>query len=350
MMLTGLAVALLVDVASTSVQPIARTDKEFLVEAGRYLARVAPNERFMEVGLERDGSVGADIGPGAGPVSAYATVQRVSGAHNMAATRVHNFAVTIIMAAAQELDKTGRIGERNLALLRLLNVSRIVCFSSTAAGCPKRFAEAVEEGPLGRVVPVSGHSPVIFSRHLVDLPPPAELEKPMIWSEQFTSDPPSSQIGGIEAFLDRYLRIAQIAPNGRSAAVLPVHGAGLDLTPDADGPDWHTMLNGYKVDLETVRIRVDATGLGYAQLSHPWYSGNRVFVNGAAIAPLRSAVNLLVVPLNSGANEIEIRPVLTPVRFYSAVASAVMLGFAVIIAIGLAVLESRRVLPAHPDP
>jgi hypothetical protein len=42
-------VALLLDAASTSVQPLARSDKQHFIAAGEYLASVAPNERVIVI-------------------------------------------------------------------------------------------------------------------------------------------------------------------------------------------------------------------------------------------------------------------------------------------------------------
>ena len=60
--------AVVVDLASTSVQPIARNDKGFLIEAGRLLERVAPKERVVELRVAPDGGLDADMGPGWQPL------------------------------------------------------------------------------------------------------------------------------------------------------------------------------------------------------------------------------------------------------------------------------------------
>jgi hypothetical protein len=89
-------------------------------------------------------------------------------------------------------------------------------------------------------------------------------------------------------------------------------------------------------------MQITASGPGYAQLSHPWYPANKVRINRKPVAPLRGALDLLVVPIQAGANDIEIQPVTTPVRYYSAAASTAMLivacSFAAIVAYG----ERRR--------
>jgi hypothetical protein len=336
------AAALLLDVAGTSVQPVARSDKAFLIEAGRYLAQTAPEERFAEIDLARDGSIQADIGPDAGPLSAYAMVQRVAGHHNMAATPVHNYAETIVEMVARDLRRDGRVGDPTLALLRLLNVSRIVCISPVAAGCPDGFVQARVEGPLGRVIHIADASPVLFSRHLATLPPPARLDKPMLWPGDFEGDAPSPQISGIEDFLDRYLRGADIAWASHQAAALPVRAVPPESPAPAENDPWQAALGDYSVSLQTVSLRITASGKGYAQLSHPWYPATEVRLNGKAITPLQGAFDLMVVPLQPGINDIEIGPVTTPVRRYSALASAASLVLACLIAALLAFRARRR--------
>jgi hypothetical protein len=344
-MTLAIAVALILDVASTSVQPVARRDKGFLIDAGRYLARVAPDERIAEIGLMRDGSFSVDIGPGAGPLSAYAMVQRVAGAHNMAATRIHNFAVTILETAADDLRRDGRVSASTLRLLGLLNVTRIICFSPTAAGCPESFAQASTDGPLGRVIRIPGASPVMFSRSLVKLTPPTGLEKPMLWAEAFTKASPTtrdSRIARIDDFLKTYLHEAGISSESHLALALPVRGIPTGESAVADGDTWHPVLAQYNVSLETVKMQIIADGDGYVQLSHPWYPGNEVSINGRRITPLQGALGFLVLPTQAGVNNIEIRPATTPVRYYSAMASLSMLIIACLSATLLALRRPRE--------
>jgi len=333
------AIALTLDVASTSVQPVARRDKDFLIEAGQYLARTAPNERIGQIDLKRDGSFNVDIGPGSGPLSSYAMVQRVAGHHNMAATRIHNYAVTILEMAAHDLGRDGRLDAPTLTLLRLLNVTRIICFSPTAAGCPESFVEASNEGPLGRVIHIVGTSPAIFSRGLVNLAPPPGLEKPMLWAEDFTS--PIPQVSKIDDFMMSYLRDAGISSTSHDALALPVYDVSTAGSVVVESDPWQPILTRYSVSLQKVEIRIMSGGRGYAQLSHPWYPANEVSINGKPIIPLRGAFDLVVVPIEAGINDIEIHPVTTSVRYYSIIASLSMLFIACLFTVLLAIGPRR---------
>jgi hypothetical protein len=164
-------VALLLDVASTSVQPLARTDKRHFIAAGEYLASAAPNERVIEAVINRDGSFGFDIGPGATPLSYYTTSPRVAGYHNLAATHVHNFAETIIKMAERDLRNDGNLSQSTELLVGVLNASRIVCFGFVANGCPQSFIAATSEGPLGDIVHIPNAAPVLFSQNVTSLAP-----------------------------------------------------------------------------------------------------------------------------------------------------------------------------------
>jgi hypothetical protein len=336
------ATVLLIDVASTSVQPVARSDKQFLIDAGLYLARIAPDERIAEIDLGSDGSPAVNVGPGSGPLSAYATVQRIAGHHNMAATHVHNYAVTILEMMERDLRRDRRVAEPTLSLLRLLNVTRIICFTATAVGCPDSYAQAAAEGPLGRVVHVADGSPVVFSRHLVALAPPPGFDKPMLWAEDYENVPANPVVQRIEDYLGRYLQEAGIVWSSRMAAALPVRSvAPVGQSNDSDDAAWHAALSRYAVSLQGETMRIEASGPGYAQLTHPWYPASVVRINGRTVTPFEGAFDLLVVPLETGVNDIDVEPMTTPLRLYSAAASAAMLLFAGLVAAFLALAEKR---------
>lgn len=123
------------DLASTSVRPVARTDKGFMVEAGRLLERTAPNQRVVQIGVAPDGGLDADIGPNGSPLSYYSTVQRIAGNHNMAATRMHNFLAVTAKQAQSDLQASGVLSPETERLLALFNVGRVICNTALANGC-----------------------------------------------------------------------------------------------------------------------------------------------------------------------------------------------------------------------
>jgi hypothetical protein len=340
-------VALLLDAASTSVQPLARSDKQHFIAAGEYLASAAPNERVIEAVLKRDGSFGFDIGPDATPLSYYTTIPRVAGYHNLAATHVHNFAETIVKMAERDLRSDGRISPSTQILVGILNASRIVCFGFVANGCPKSFITATAEGPLGDVVHIPNAAPVLFSQNVALLVSPSEVEKPLLWNEDYyLPDADSAAVTGVEAFLRRYLEAAEIDPATHTARALPVRAlpSPRPFTTAADGPS-KQLVTRYSVSLEKVALRIESDVPGYVQLSHPWYPDTEVLVDGKKIVPLRGALDLMVLALHPGTNDIEIRPSTTPLRLGLAGLSCLALLATLALAYGMHRRRARCAVP-----
>jgi hypothetical protein len=332
-------VALLLDATSTSVQPLARTDKRHFIAAGEYLASAAPNERVIEAVIKRDGSFGFDIGPDATPLSYYTTIPRIAGYHNLAATHVHNFAETIIKMAERDLRNDGHLSPSTEILVAILNASRIVCFGVVVNGCPKSFSTATPEGPLGDVVHIASAAPVLFSESVALLASTTELEKPLLWNEDYYTPSAGATVTAVEAFLRRYLQAAQIDPATHTAAALPVRGLFLPppfATPAGDPPK--RLVTQYLVSLEKVVLKIESDAPGYVQLSHPWYPDTQVSVNGKKVVPLRGALDLMVLALHQGTNEIEIRPSTTPLSLGLAGLS----GLALLVTLALAFGMHRR--------
>lgn len=344
-----LAVALLaLDLASTSVQPVARTDRAYQVEAGQALERRAPNERIVEVFVGADGSFSADIGPDGSPTGYAALVQRTAGNHNMAATHAHNYLAATVKLAEDDLRRDGALSPPTRRLLEMLNVTRIVCFSPVAAGCPARFAGARSEDSLGATIRLDG-APVLFGRTLRALPPPPSFDKPMLWPHQFARDNPlvAARIAGIDTFLAQVAAVE--APDGqRIAGALAVRALDAGEAPAQAGA-WTPHLVAYTVDLERVSLRIESDGDGYAQLAHPWFPATIVRVNGQRIAPLQGATDLMVVPIHRGISEIEITPSTTSVRTASVWISALAL-LATLAAAGIMTHRDRRRRPATAAP
>jgi hypothetical protein len=278
-------------------------------------------------------------------MSYYSMVERVAGHHNMAATRVHNYAETIAKLAEADLRRDGRLSSQTEILLGVLDVTRIVCAGSFAAGCPTRFATTEPEGPLGAVVRVPAATPAVFSRSLIALAPPLGLDKPMLWSEDYDADPPDPQVAATVEFLQRYLRATQLDPASHLASALAVRALPGGTPPSASGT-WHPLVTRYEVGLQRVTMTVTSDAPGYVQLSHPWFPGNVVRLNGQPVVPLEGALGLTVVPITAGENAIEISPMLTPIRLASNAVSVVSLLLAFGMAAALGRHRARLALPS----
>jgi len=325
------------DLASTSVQPVARTDKGFMIEAGRLLERTAPNQRVVQIGIAPNGEMDADIGPNASPLSYYATVQRIAGNHNMAATRMHNFLAVTAKQAEADLRTSGILSSETKEFLALFNVGRVICNTALANGCPASVGNSMDDAVLDRFIAMPT-MPAVFSQRLVALTIPPGLDKPMLWSDDFRSAPSEPRRDAVAAALRRF-----VAAEGIDIATQMAHAIAVrDNTMATDAPQaakpWHAMILDYAVGLTVVTLRVEADAPGYVQLSHPWFPSTKVTVNGAAIQPLRGSIDLMVVPIQPGSSLIELHEEWTFVRFVSALTS--LFGLA-------AILVAATILARH---
>lgn len=319
--LSLLFAVVMLDLASTSVQPVARTDKEFLVQAGKLLERTAPNERVIELTRQPDGAIEADIGPDASPISYYSVVQRIAGNHNMAATRVHNFLAVTAKMAEHDLS-LGELSANTRAALALFNVTRLICHSSVANGCPDWGPATAENPVLGRFVPILA-SPVLFSNRLTVSELPPGLDKPMLWPDDFHSPKPKPAISETEAELLKVSVLEQADFTTRSARAIAVRNEAAAKFEPANGDQSPPQLRRYVVHLDKVELDVFSPGPAYAQLAHPWFPSISLEINGSAVQPLRGTLDLIVVPLQQGMNQITLRDDWTPVRFGAAMISLV---------------------------
>lgn len=346
-LLAAVAVAL-ADLASTAIQPVARTDKEFLVEAGRVLERETPGQRVVQMTVEPDGRVIADIGPGGNPLSYGATVQRIAGNHNMAATRIHNFAVTAAKRAESDLNARGVLSDRTKAMLAALNVGRIVCYSAIANGCPASMQGLSTDPVLGRYLSLAA-TPAVFSPNLVAAAPPAGLDKPMLWPEAFYGEESRARILAIDGFMRAALDAEGFDPASgtvRAIAVSDRTGTAPDAAPQAGT----FRIVRYDVGLDSVAMDVDAPGAGYVQLAHPWFPSTIVVLDGVQVQPLRGAFGLMVVPVPPGMHRIVLEEGWTPIRLASLALSAAGLAGIALAAGTLAWRERRGARQLRPVP
>lgn len=342
--LLAVVALVMIDLASTSVQPVARTDKGFLTAAGQRLEAMEPDRRVVQVGIDRAGRMEADLGPDGGPTSYVATIQRVAGNHNMAATGVHNYLITAVHMAEDDLVRDGALSPATVALLRQFNVGRVVCASPTANGCPASFRDTEDDPVLGRFIPVPG-TPAVFSPRLAVLTLPAALEKPMLWPFDFL--PTSSErarIQAVEGALRQFLQVGQLSANRVVAASIPVRGG--EARPADEAATWPPQvapqIKAYRVELDRVRLEVRLDAPGFVQLAHPWFPSTVVRVNGTVVSPLRGTIDLMVLPLSSGTSVITLEEGTTTVRQMSLVASGTGLAAVLVAAVMIGVLDRRR--------
>lgn len=324
----------LLDLASTAVQPVTRTDKTFLIDAGRRLEQLAPNERVMQVTTGPGGVLVADTGPNGIAAGYDAMVQRVAGNHNMGATRLHNilFATTKLVQA--ELSAVGALSATTRAMLGMLNATRIICSTASVNGCPATYPGTQHDTVLGRFLQLEA-APALFSQRLAALPMVAGLDKPALWATDYLGPGKLPRVVAVEDAIAAFVGLEAPDFKARRAAVIALHG----VPPvQSDGPaqaGWDAALQDYEVGLDRVTMRVAANGPGWVQLAHPWFPSTRVTMNGERVVPLRGALNLIVLPVSAGSTVIELRDGWTTVRLLSSLASlaglAAILAFAIVL-------------------
>ncbi|HEX4261541.1 MAG TPA: 6-pyruvoyl-tetrahydropterin synthase-related protein [Acetobacteraceae bacterium] len=326
----GLAlVALLVlDLSSTAVQPVARPDKQFMARAGAYLAAQAPMQRVLTVTVGNNGGLSVDISPAGTVMTASHPLQLVAGMHNLAATHALNYAEATAKLAERDLVRSGRLSAATAQLLEMLDVSRVVCFASFRAGCPPSVLDAAPEGPLGRRILLPAATPVVFSRRLVAVTPAAGLDAPALWNEDFDARPPPAAIAGIDTILHRVAASLTLAPGRPLAAAILVRGASAETDGTIEG--WAPRLLRYHVGLDRVRLTVETDRPAWVQLAHPWFPVIVVTVDGQRVRPLRSAMDLIVLPIAPGVSRIALAYAASPLRR----ATALFSGSAALLALG----------------
>ena len=296
------------DLASTAILPVARTDKGFLLQGGQRMEASSSDRRMIQIEIARDGTPNADTGPDNTAMSYAALVQRLAGDHNMAATRVHNFAMALIKAMEADLRSGSAIGPTTSRLLAVFNVGVVVCTTPVANGCPDRFAGSVRDPVLGATLPVAQASPVLFSQALIRSAGSPSLEKPMIWTDEGDyTKPRTDRIWQAWQVLVDWLAVEAPDLGTRSARVLAVKDLPEGFAAPPPDQAWHPVLQAYTVGVDDMILTVSSDRPGFAQIAHPWFPTTIVTVNGQAVRPLRGATDFVVVGIDHGESVIRLR-------------------------------------------
>ncbi len=159
---------LLLDLGSTAVQPLARTDLGGLDRAGRALAAAKPQMRTLE-GSSAGGQFMATRNGGAGILQLYPS-EFVSGGYVQFARSTTAFGALAGRMAENDLADTGRLRPDTRELLCGLRVGRIIGLDRGTVGLPA-YPDTVKEPSLGRVIPLRCAYSVIFAPALVHAAP-----------------------------------------------------------------------------------------------------------------------------------------------------------------------------------
>ena len=165
----------------------------------------------------------------------------------------------------------------------------------------------------------------------------------MVWREDFQPD--TSQVAGINRFLNQYLLAAQLEPMQHLAGAIPVRQLPGNRVDFSASQNWHPVLHSYHVREQSVRLTLSADQPGYVQIAHPWYPGTVVLDNGQPIDPMQGALDLIVLPVTSGQHTIVIMPAMTRIE---SISLAISLAALVLIFIAFGVLKLNERARSSP--
>lgn len=317
-----LMLVVLLDIGVLAIQPLARTDKEYLARAADELVRNHPSARVL-VANSYTGNLVIPIW-GSGFIMGY-KVQQLGLPYGYSVPLSHNYVAAVIKQAEQDLVAHRRLSDMTMNMLALINVDWIINDDGSRMGFSDEFSDAQADGVLGKTIHVRGATPVVFAAALLRRAPDRNLDKPVFWDDDFAA-PREARANQAARYVEQTVSDMAYDAASHTAEKIFVR----DLPPsDASGGTGRltaSMLE-YKVDTDRVAIKIDSDGAGWARLAHAWYPALQVTHNGASIQPLQDVMGQIVVPVRPGANEYVIEPVLTDIRRVTlGISAAVLLG------------------------
>jgi hypothetical protein len=291
---------LLIDLASTSVQPLGRTDFGAVETAGAFLSRQEMPERTLE-GRVESGRFIARRGGSAGLLQLFPSEFPVGG-YTQLAGPAERFGELAGAMAESDLDHDGTLRPDTIALLCDLRVGRIVAVNRAQMGLPPAQS-AIDEGLLGRVIVPPCGPPVLFApglgetRDIGELVAPPETETP---TDPGSLDQSRTLLASIDARMqvDRKFGVAR---------QFLVHNPGQPARITGTALDPITVRH-YSVGSDRVSLTVSSDAPGFVRLSHAWFSRLAVTVNGHVSATMADVMGFIVVPVAAGDSAIEISP------------------------------------------
>ncbi len=315
---------LLLDLGSTAIQPVGRTDKGWLEAAGATLAAAVPPTRTLELQVH-GGRAEAVPGPG---IMAWSGAEFLGAGHVEMATPAWVHADLAAFMAEADLDATGTLSPRTTDLLCLLRVGRIVGVGRDRLGLPPGIAAARDEPGLGRVVQPDCRYRIVFAPTLLVAGTPGINPGPDPRVD-YRARHAASLIPAEAAFLDALLAIMRLDRRTGGADALVLRPGSEPASGPALRPEAGVSVRDYRVSTGRIDIALDAPAAGFVRLSHAWHPRVRVTDDGQAIRALADVTGCLVVPIHAGANTLRIAPMPDVwQRIGERVSLAVLLGLA----------------------
>ena len=292
----------LLDLGSTAVQPVGRTDKGWLIAAGSFLAQQVPSTRTLPMEV-RDGRIVASAGPS---LLDWQPAEFVASGHVEMATRAWIYA-----------EEAGYMVESDLAaapphlqpatreLLCLLRVGRIVGVGRTAMGLPASVPDTMPDGPLGRVLAPQCASPVVFAPQLE-----SSTEPPFPAMLDYRPRYGATVLPRFRDHLDRVVGEMAFDPaSGQAARILvPNLPATARSTPVTQDERPSVEIASYVVGPARIDLTLSVNSDGYLRLSHAWDRRLVVRRNGTVVATWRDVTGCIVVAVKAGRTSLSIEP------------------------------------------
>ena len=305
-----LLLLLLLDLGTIAIQPVARTDKEYFAAGAEELSRNHASHRVL-ISASYMGDFGISIWDG-GPMMSY-PVQQLGVPFAYSVPMSHNYVAAAVKQAEHDLQFNKKLSKSSLDMLSLLNVGYIVNDKGKNLGFPEQYPETVYVDTLGKAIPITGATPVVFSTTLDDKAPEKTLDKPILWDEEFILPYPT-RTGKIDRFLKSVIDEMGFDPESRTVSKIFIREASPIPKSESKGPLAARILD-YKVDISEVILKVESEDAGWARLAHAWYPALEVIHNGIKIEAFQDAIGQIVVPVVPGLNEYSLTPTLTPLRY-----------------------------------
>jgi len=330
----------LFDLGPTAVQPVLRTDKRHLDEAGAWLAAQGGSRRVVLTDT-REGRIRVHMGSSALPIHLHRVDFAAGWANGMAGV-LNNYLLAMLGRIERELNAGQALSPQARELLCLLRVGRIVNEGRAAMGLPPEVAGAEEQGPLGRALPTPCGFEVVFAPRLVELVPPAELDRPPLWGADFADPLLAGRIAAVTAFVDR--SVATMALNPATGAATAIPARRQLAAPPSSGAAaavGGARVEDYTIAADRISLHLAAPQDGFVRLPHAWWPSLRAASNGAAIETTADSLGFVVLPVRAGENRLEVAPQPPAAQAWANRASAATLAAILLAALVAAALRRR---------
>lgn len=294
----------LLDLGSTAMQSVGRSDKGYLDAAGDYLERQTPPTRTMEGAV-----VGDKLAIGGTGILSWHGTELVNAGHAELATPAWIFGDIAETLVEGDLNRDGRLSDDTNALLCLLRVGRLVIDDRTHMGVPDTIP-GVAEGPLGRVVKTRCAYQVVYAPRLVAMNGP-RIDPVMLYN----SDHSAHLLPAFRVLFDRYRSLLQLDPADGVAQAIPVTG---EPPPSAEAPVSDVApriaVEDYAVSAAEVTADISVNRPGFVRLSHAAHRSLRIYRNGAETTTYEDPMGFIVVPVVAGENRLKIVSEMLPIQ------------------------------------